>query len=57
MMYEVFKVANGYMLRPTPDHSRGTYSNQFDVYVFNDYSKMADKLHELLNQNDHERLS
>lgn len=49
MIYEIFKVQNGYVVRPTAPAYKGDYVPVEQCYVFNDYSKMADKLHELLD--------
>lgn len=46
---EILRVANGYVLRPPYDMRRNSDGASEEVFVFNDYQKMYDKLFELLN--------
>lgn len=48
-MYEIRKVANGYLVMPLKDFHRGDCSPPNEqIYVFETYQRLCDKLHELL---------
>lgn len=50
MTYEIVKCANGYIVRPAYDYSKGCSFDPKTVYVFESYSRMMDKLLELLDK-------
>lgn len=52
MNYEIRKVANGYMVTPAFDGRTGICHSDKEVYVFESYQRMVDKLHELLEKKD-----
>lgn len=47
--YEIVKVRNGYVVHLGWSYNKNGM-NWEEVYVFNDYGKMVDKLFELLNE-------
>lgn len=53
MSYEVHRVANGYLLMPVRSYEKNGCNLFSEMYVFESYQRMVDKLHEILEEKKH----